>query len=151
MSSVSFGLCSENNSIFPNCLSVMQSIPTWPRSGRNDVDVINVVIRVVSIHAPTRGATRLLREVGKAYRVSIHAPTRGATFRIEIISDYFRVSIHAPTRGATEVFRMGAVEFLFQSTHPRGVRLLNLFRPVSSNLFQSTHPRGVRRSLTHFA
>jgi len=33
----------------------------------------------VSIHAPTRGATRRERGGGQAHRVSIHAPTRGAT------------------------------------------------------------------------
>ncbi len=34
----------------------------------------------VSIHAPTRGATLVLRRSVTSHRVSIHAPTRGATF-----------------------------------------------------------------------
>ena len=55
--------------------------------------------------------------------VSIHAPTWGATSR------YFRkycgygVSIHAPTWGATyEQRRISETAALFQSTHPHGVR-----------------------------
>ena len=77
----------------------------------------------VSIHAPTRGATLLMR--GKAGQgkfqstlprgerrcfrlfhrfnrlVSIHAPTRGATPFRPLLSGQPHVSIHAPTRGAT--------------------------------------------------
>ncbi len=34
---------------------------------------------LVSIHAPTRGATRVDKANGLDYQVSIHAPTRGAT------------------------------------------------------------------------
>ena len=33
------------------------------------------------------------------------------------------VSIHAPTRGATEVKCPNINTYMFQSTHPRGVRL----------------------------
>ena len=33
---------------------------------------------------------------------------------------------------------------LFQSTHPRGVRLGAIFQGWSDPIFQSTHPRGVR-------
>ncbi len=78
------------------------------------------------------------------------------------------VSIHAPTWGATK--EVSALRRLieFQSTHPRGVRLLSTsYRPrcrsfnprthvgcdrkaeslsYDRQLFQSTHPRGVRLS-----
>ena len=56
--------------------------------------------------------------------ISIHAPTRGATLDAgRLIPFYIDISIHAPTRGATgrvhkEVFQ----KFIFQSTHPHGVR-----------------------------
>ena len=78
---------------------------------------------VISIHAPTKGATnnvsdeidqiifqstlprreRLFRLVNFFLDriISIHAPTKGAT-RSEIMADYITViSIHAPTKGAT--------------------------------------------------
>ena len=34
---------------------------------------------------------------------------------------------------------------IFQSTHPRGVRLFHVFPCRAAPIFQSTHPRGVRR------
>ena len=56
----------------------------------------------ISIHAPTRGATRHDKRDYEAMQISIHAPTRGATepIRSRIFLDL--ISIHAPTRGATE-------------------------------------------------
>ena len=57
---------------------------------------------MVSIHAPTRGATEAVYENAFDDKVSIHAPTRGATdsnCNFSIFS--FMVSIHAPTRRAT--------------------------------------------------
>ena len=35
----------------------------------------------------------------------------------------------------------------FQSTHPRGVRLIRIKNSMDVTTFQSTHPRGVRRQL----
>ena len=56
--------------------------------------------------------------------VSIHAPTRGATAQGVRESNGQGVSIHAPTRGATEYILPGTIPPLaFQSTHPHGVRL----------------------------
>ena len=77
---------------------------------------------VVSIHAPTRGATTFAvfpkthlcfnprphargddfyTELTACKIVSIHAPTRGATIKHIAIGKPTFVSIHAPTRGAT--------------------------------------------------
>ena len=84
---------------------------------------------MVSIHAPTRGATSttwkgIIRGCGfnprthtgcdqfrvmstLRVKVSIHAPTRGAT-KVKLGNmKVIKVSIHAPTRGAT------LAEFLF--------------------------------------
>ena len=70
----------------------------------------------------TISALRLLHNVV----VSIHAPTRGATTDREMI--YYRkfeVSIHAPTRGATHKGLTCTIWLMeFQSTHPHGVRPL---------------------------
>ena len=56
------------------------------------------------------------------------------------------VSIHAPAWGATiSIITAIHSRAIFQSTHPRGVRL-EAVRPIlASVLFQSTHPRGVRQ------
>ena len=67
----------------------------------------------ISIHAPTRGATGCLCGFGLGRaRISIHAPTRGATNYMEDVYGIRGISIHAPTRGATclsvqDVWRAG--------------------------------------------
>ena len=66
-------------------------------------------IRIVSIHAPTRGATVSLSLAKATKQVSIHAPTRGATPLRKANIQGNQVSIHAPTRGAT--YRQILVQF----------------------------------------
>jgi hypothetical protein len=98
--------------------------------------------RQVSIHAPTRGATKVVMLSVVGSLVSIHAPTRGATDVRRIDPFAYWVSIHAPTRGATS-----ATAYLlptqFQSTPPRGGRLYTVL--PCTVMFQSTPPRGGRR------
>ena len=57
--------------------------------------------KVVSIHAPVRGATEINYYDNPWFNVSIHAPVRGATVRQMSDKQYRLVSIHAPVRGAT--------------------------------------------------
>ncbi len=102
--------------------------------------------RVVSIHAPTRGATPKTKDYMYVPDVSIHAPTRGATTFLRDAAVAAHVSIHAPTRGATALTEFGNNAHKFQSTHPRGVRLCSRLLNKSNIRFQSTHPRGVRPS-----
>ena len=92
---------------------------TRPRGARPDHRGRGRHRRLVSIHAPTRGATRSQPCLHGAARVSIHAPTRGATVEPIVVPYTCVVSIHAPTRGAT----MATAKLtLFQSTRPRGAR-----------------------------
>ena len=56
------------------------------------------------------------------------------------------VSIHAPTRGATKDVSEVMNLLMFQSTHPRGVRLISTAHVTITAVFQSTHPRGVRQA-----
>ena len=58
------------------------------------------------------------------------------------------ISIHAPTWGATRPLDERIAEFIFQSTHPRGVRHHNAILDGYMSRFQSTHPRGVRLTTT---
>ena len=125
--------------------------------------------KTVSIHAPTRGATILVRPVitipvcfnPRTHTgcdlfgwllwgiddVSIHAPTRGAT-RQKMENGAWEdcvVSIHAPTRGATcENTKNTLNNAMFQSTHPHGVRHSDDHDDRQLPPFQSTHPHGVR-------
>ncbi len=57
-------------------------------------------------------------------QVSIHAPAWGATRYGEQRRNGFRVSIHAPAWGATPVEYGELTTYVFQSTHPHGVRPL---------------------------
>ena len=99
-------------------------------------------------------------------RVSIHAPARGATIGGGCGSVAGQVSIHAPARGATSRTYLISWLFVFQSTHPQGVRRsarISASSGMSFNprtrkgcdirtahpkgqgpRFQSTHPQGVR-------
>ena len=101
--------------------------------------------QVVSIHAPTRGATSLLfsldvetefqsthpHGVRRGRACNGHHPERfnprthtGCDHRGRLlIAVHQHVSIHAPTRGATFPNISKAMEEGFQSTHPHGVRL----------------------------
>ena len=62
--------------------------------------------------------------------ISIHAPTRGATEEHGVMFISIKISIHAPTRGATLHCYINAHKNLFQSTLPRGER--QQFSPKSS-------------------
>ena len=57
--------------------------------------------KLISIHAPTKGATCDTDSIKCTQNISIHAPTKGATFTK--VSDRYPtlISIHAPTKGAT--------------------------------------------------
>ena len=105
--------------------SMFQSTP--PREGRLRLTLALVRYKDVSIHAPTRGATRLALYIQcwcsgfnprhhtrgddvlvvhhLQLHVSIHAPARGATSHNKLFDKLKEVSIHAPTRGATWLVR----------------------------------------------
>ena len=133
-------------------------------------DIVHGAFRMmslVSIHAPTRGATSTKRKVDVLESVSIHAPTRGATSNMIDCAESFvfqsthphgvrrhlvsnpagstGVSIHAPTRGATSRCNCHFMPTKFQSTHPHGVRLIN--SPSSCGIDVSIHAptRGATR------
>ena len=77
---------------------------------------------VVSIHAPTGGATCVVAIIDANARVSIHAPTGGATGGGHVVLRRLIVSIHAPTGGATATAKDFNEATQFQFTRPRGAR-----------------------------
>ncbi len=64
--------------------------------------VIAYCDKLISIHAPTRGATPVYIRFSGTVEISIHAPTRGATTTYAGTVRLSAISIHAPTRGATK-------------------------------------------------
>ena len=78
--------------------------------------------------------------------ISIHAPTRGATSFSVLHDPNMIISIHAPTRGATSPYHCNkAHSLLFQSTLPREERLCVLLYCFNYSRFQSTLPREERQ------
>ena len=56
---------------------------------------------IISIHAPTNGATLETFSNNYTVKISIHAPTNGATETLTCYMLINNISIHAPTNGAT--------------------------------------------------
>ena len=105
---------------------VTQFQSTLPRGERLHSDCNLAIQLLISIHAPTRGATTYkpvcywskyyfnprshegsdsATPPTPLYRIiSIHAPTRGATVLFVFLLHQLAISIHAPTRGATAIF-----------------------------------------------
>ena len=77
--------------------------------------------------------------------ISIHAPTRGATKGLNNLKPQFNISIHAPTRGATQQSTTLVNDNIFQSTLPREERQKALKTYAILLVFQSTLPREERR------
>ena len=83
-----------------------------------------------------RGVRRItVEEAAPITLVSIHAPTWGATSTWRFSGKGKHVSIHAPTWGATSLWHTKNLYLMFQSTHPRGVRLTCLGRDSSRRSF----------------
>ena len=101
---------------------------TLPREERLNASTTLQHCDIISIHAPTRGATAALPlRLLHLEKISIHAPTRGATVqRLDSIK-FYRISIHAPTRGATPKTHFTCSALIFQSTLPREERLFSVF------------------------
>ena len=58
-----------------------------------------------------RSDNQQIQNYGKVEIISIHAPTRGATLKDKNGPVYLDISIHAPTRGATGILPMYSVSF----------------------------------------
>ena len=105
------------------------------------------VQEVISIHAPTRGATSLK---ATEYKLSIDFNPRFHERSDNYIPDEFKsyiISIHAPTRGATILCNHRGLVFGFQSTLPREERLSFPCNISFHLIFQSTLPREERQTM----
>ena len=148
----------------------MDEVNFNPRSheGSDKSGKHTVVYSVISIHAPTRGATKTVSASVLSKGISIHAPTRGAT-RISMsgldthtnfnprshegsdrnmgfLFSPYRISIHAPTRGATLLGEESCVAIhRFQSTLPRGERLFWLISDTQPKYFNPRSHEGSDR------
>ena len=136
------------------------------REGRRR-DEFRVRQGFISIHAPPRGATRLVGDPRRAFlfqftplregrrdfeqemerrkRISIHAPPRGATrLPIHTFAEW-KISIHAPPRGATPAQSRRCLALVFQFTPLREGRRMLGFPDSPAILFQFTPLREGRQ------
>ena len=141
---------------------------TLPRGERHGSSQFSGMPVVISIHAPTRGAThgsanqyksnlifqstlprgerRLDTKAMKCNnKISIHAPTRGATAVENPVGIISGISIHAPTRGATDMSRNSSPITGISIHAPTRGATVKIILWVSTSTFQSTLPRGERR------
>ncbi len=95
----------------------------------------------ISIHAPVKGATRRQGKGNKQAPISIHAPVKGATTVRIGDNPVLTISIHAPVKGATSffsVFELDIPNFNPRSREGSDARLD--YAPVRVVKFQSTLP-----------
>ena len=144
---------------------------THPHGVRRGTDK-KILCGYVSIHAPTRGATRKM--IGRwapenefqsthPHGVRLHNPKlslsivrfqsthpHGVRHQGVGVTTISAVSIHAPTRGATNK-TINAFYLSKVSIHAptRGATTGSVLYSASHLRFQSTHPHGVRLSLTY--
>ena len=123
---------------------------THPRRVRQGPPCICLTACLISIHAPTKGAT-LHDVIQQGFTVNFNprthegcdsiSSTEGATppnfnprthegcdKTSPLPSVLPQISIHAPTKGATIAKRFNLICSLFQSTHPRRVRRIRFCR-----------------------
>ena len=78
--------------------------------------------------------------------ISIHVPAWGTTKDVSLSDILEGISIHVPAWGTTVQIHVWIFPIKFQSTFPRGERLLWI-RSIGTEMeFQSTFPRGERQS-----
>ena len=97
---------------------------------------------IISIHAPTRGATYSDHGISHIdeFQSTLpqgERPDRSLTLLISSL-----ISIHAPTRGATFTNSTAALIVLFQSTLPQGERHRSGFRPLRVLYFNPRSHKG---------
>ena len=113
--------------------------------GRDPLSRLAPIIGIVSIHAPTGGATSHGGDARSPEKVSIHAPTGGATGGATE-GGAPRGGFNSRAHGGRDLVR-GARRAAerFQFTRPRGARRTRLRMLIRGQPFQFTRPRGARQ------
>ena len=116
------------------------------REGSDGDNMVYTYSYNISIHAPARGATDVLRY--HLVNVTDFNPRsrEGSDQKIPILRWLLQISIHAPARGATAHGQRCLLYLQFQSTLPRGERQDMRYADLTIVKFQSTLPRGERHS-----
>ena len=118
-------LLQEERPVLHSCLAIFENFNprSYKRSDNQQIQNYGKV-EIISIHAPTRGATDDTASVLLDISISIHAPTRGATDKGIAKYKATLISIHAPTRGATS--RMRVIHCFVHYFNPRSYKRSDL-------------------------
>ena len=128
-----------------DCMSVFQSTRprgTRPRQAEGPKKPLGV-----SIHASARDATAKSFRAACIFSVSIHASARDATQNLATRSASSQFQSTRPRGTRLVLVRAEFHHFRFQSTRPRGTRPSHESMLLIASLFQSTRPRGTRRDV----
>ena len=120
---------------------------THPRGVRHPSLKSTQICTLVSIHAPTRGATLLNLTIIIFFIKFQSTHPRGVRLHSPSLSLFALKRFNPRTHEGCDWHPASPYRWMkeFQSTHPRGVRLvIILLSSCSTTKFQSTHPRGVR-------
>ena len=105
-----------------------------------------IAFPLISIHAPTRGATQLGRGRIQYQKISIHAPTRGATKKTldGLLDDRnFNPRSH---KGSDHAYRsLAQSHHYFNPRSHKGSDVRVIISRNSKSKFQSTLPQGERQ------
>ena len=127
-------------------ITVKQFQSTLPHGERLPVAANSERTALVSIHAPTWGATNIVSKVIITSLCFNPRSHMGSDCTCYSSSRIPTVSIHAPTWGATdEVVNTNLTE-KFQSTLPHGERPIISSQSAVDLMFQSTLPHGERQA-----
>ena len=120
---------------------------THPHGVRLVVSTLKMVAMLFqSTHPHGVRHARLLRSKA-GYQVSIHAPTRGATQKQQCSTFAYGCFNPRTHTGCDFITLLAHINSSwFQSTHPHGVRRVQMMKYIMSVRFQSTHPHGVRHN-----
>ena len=100
---------------------------TLPQGERRRSRIRRTKVSTISIHAPTRGATRHNHNENRSFRNFNPRSHKGSDEYFHFCSKMLKISIHAPTRGATKVQIELEDKNIFQSTLPQGERRIGRF------------------------
>ena len=104
-----------------------------------------LLIKLISIHAPARGATVIDDDVKEEVTISIHAPARGATIQETLQKSSHRKFQSTLPRGERRrVIDSAFCCFNFNPRSREGSDHMGICWTLSRQKFQSTLPRGER-------
>ena len=131
--------------VYPFCFPLSAGFNPRTHTGCGHVHLLHVASIFCFNPRTTQGSTFWAVPCIVIMLVSIHAPTQGATsLHLSHHSEFMRFNPRTHTGCDLHWYEAEYVGYVFQSTHPHGVRHICSKARGLNTVFQSTHPHGVR-------